>query len=92
MSASTNFHIKRRSVIEFLTLEGFVPIKIHRHMKAVFGNGYMDVKNVHKWVWHAKRCCAGEMSVLDEQGPGQPFSVTRDVTQCRVDAMIHENR
>jgi len=92
MGASTDFHIKQRSVIEFLTLEGCAPIKIYRHMKAVYGNACMDVKNVHKWVWCAKSCCAGEMSVLDEHGPGQPISVTRDVTQCRVDAMIQENR
>jgi len=83
MSASTDFHIKQRSVIEFLTLEGCMPIEIHRHMKAVYGNGCMDVKNVRKCLWHAKSCCAGEMSVLDEHRPGQPISVTRDENQCR---------
>ena len=51
----------------------------------------MDVKNVCKWVRHAKSCCAGEMSVLDEHRAGRPISVTRDENQCRVDAMIQEN-
>jgi hypothetical protein len=32
------------------------------------------------------------MSVLDEHRPGQPISVTWDENQCRVDAMMQENR
>ena len=90
MSASTDFRIKQRS--ELLTLEVCVPIEIHRHMKAVYGDGSMDVKNVHKWVWRAKSCCAGEMSVLDKYRSGRPISVTRDENQCRVDATTQENR
>ena len=79
-------------MIEFLTLEGCAPIEIHRLMKEVYGNGCMDVKNVHKWVRRAKSCSAGEMSVLEEHRPGRPISVTRDENKCRVDAMIQENR
>jgi hypothetical protein len=60
-------------------------------MKAVYGDDCMDVKNVCKWVWHAKSCYAGEMSVLDKHRSGRPISVTRDENQCRVDAMIQEN-
>ena len=92
MSASTDFRIKQRSVIQFLTLEGCTPIKIHRRMKALYGDGCMDVKNINKWVRHATSSCAGETSVLDERRPGQPISVTCDENQCRVDAMIQENR
>jgi hypothetical protein len=77
MSASTDFLIKQQMVIEFLILENCVPIEIHRHMKAVYGNDCMDVKNLHKWVRHAKSCCAGEMNVLDEHRPGRPISVRR---------------
>jgi len=86
MSASTDFCIKQQSVIKFLTLEGCAPIKIHRLMKAVYGDGCVGVKNVRKWVWHAKSCCADEMSVLDEHRLGRPISVTRDENQRRVDA------
>jgi len=92
MNALTNFRIKQQSVIEFLTLEVCAPIEIHRRMKAVYGGGCMDVKNVRKLVRHAKSCCAGEMSVLDEHRSGRPISVTRDENQCRVDTMIQENR
>jgi len=49
-------------------------------------------KNVCKCVQRAKSCSAGEMSVLDEHRPGRPISVTRDKNQCRVDAVIQENR
>jgi len=61
-------------------------------MEAVHGDGCIDVKNVRKWVRHAKSCRAGEMSVLDEHRSGRPISVTRDENQCRVDATIQENR
>ena len=61
-------------------------------MKEVYGNGCMDVKNIRKWDRRAKSCSAGEMSVLDEHRPGRPISVTRDENQCRVVAMIQENR
>jgi len=52
----------------------------------------MDVKNVCKWVRRAKSCCAGEMSFLYKHRSGRPISVTRDKNQCRVDAMIQDNR
>jgi hypothetical protein len=70
MSASTDFRIKQRLVAEFLTLVGCASIEIHRHMKAVYDDGCMDVKYIRKWVQHAKNCCAGEMSVLDEHRSG----------------------
>ena len=89
MSISTDFRIKQRSVIEFLTLEGCAPIKIR--MKAFYGDDCMDVKKVRKWVRRAESCCAGEMSVLDENRSGRPISMTRDENRCTVDAMIQEN-
>jgi len=61
-------------------------------MKAAYGDGCMDVKNVRKRVWRAKICCAGEMSVLDENRSGRPISLTCEKNQCRLDAMIQENR
>ena len=75
-----------------MTPEGCAAIEIHRSMKAVCGDGCMDVKIVRKWVRRAKSCCAGEMNVSDEHRPGRPISVTRDENKCRVDATIHENR
>jgi len=66
--------------------------RIHRPKKSVYCDGCMDVKNVRKCVRRAKSCCAGAMSVLDEHRSGQPISVTRDKSPCRVDAMIQENR
>ena len=78
--------------MEFLTLEGCGPVEIHRRMKAIYGDGCVDVKNVRKWVRRTKSCCAGKVSVLDEHISGRPISVTRDENHCRVDAMIQENR
>ena len=51
------------------------------------------------WMWKMSASGSGVpkavvqvRSVLDEQRPGRPISVTRDENQCRVDAMIQENR
>ena len=79
-------------MIEVLALEGCAPVEIHRHMKPVYGDGCVDVKNVRKCVRRAKSCSAGEISVLDKHRPGRLVSVTREENQCRVDAMIQENR
>jgi len=73
---------------EFLTLEGCAPIEIHRRVKAFYGDGCVDVKNVRKWFRRTKSSFAGEMIVLDEHRPGRPISVTRDENQCRVDVTI----
>ncbi|GFQ73099.1 hypothetical protein TNCT_321511 [Trichonephila clavata] len=61
-------------------------------MKAVYSDGCMDVKNVRKWAWCAKSCCADEMSIFDENSPGRPISATCDNNKSRVDAMIEVNR
>jgi len=74
-----------------LTAAGWAQIDIHRGMKAAYGDGRMDEKNVRKWVRRAKSSCADEMSVLDEHRPGRHISVTRDENQCRVGAMIQGN-
>jgi len=61
-------------------------------MKAVYGDGCMDAKNICKLAQCVKSCCAGEMSALDEHRSGRLISVTCEENQCRVDAMIQENR
>ena len=88
MSTKSELRIKQRSVIEFLTLEGCAPIEIYRRMKAIYGDGCMDVKNVRKWVRCAKSCSRGKMSVFDEHRSGRPITVTNEENQRRVDAMI----
>lgn len=37
--------LRQQSVIVFLTLEGCALTEIHRHMKAICGNGFMNVRN-----------------------------------------------
>lgn len=58
---------------------------------AIYGNRCTDVKNVRKWVLHAKSCNKGEMSASNDQRPWWPTSVTHDANQCKVDVMIQEN-
>ena len=49
--------IRQRSVIEFLTAEGEMPIRIHERLKNVYGDATVDVSTVRRW---ARRCKEAE--------------------------------
>ena len=49
--------IRQRSVIEFLTAEGEMPIRIHERLKNVYGDATVDVNTVRRWV---RRCKEAE--------------------------------
>ena len=46
--------IRQRSVIEFLTAEGELPIRIHEWLKNVYGDATVDVSTVRRWVHRFK--------------------------------------
>ena len=48
---------RQRSVIEFLTAEGEMPIRIHERLKNVYGDTTVDVSTVRRWV---RRCKEAE--------------------------------
>ena len=49
--------IRQRSVIEFLTAEGEMPIRINERLKNVYGDATVDVSTVRRWV---RRCKEAE--------------------------------
>ena len=49
--------IRQRSVIEFLTSEGEIPIRIHERLKNVYEDATVDVSTVRGWV---RRCKEAE--------------------------------
>jgi hypothetical protein len=46
----SDVRFKQHAVIEFLTTEKLPPIEIHRRMKAVYGDQYVDMSTVRCWV------------------------------------------
>jgi len=50
MEEFSDYRFKQRAVIEFLTVEKVPPIKIHRRMRAVYGDQCVDVSTVKRWV------------------------------------------
>jgi len=50
MEEFSDVRFKQRTVIEFLTAEKVPPIEIHRRMQAVYGDQYVDVSTVRRWV------------------------------------------
>ena len=48
--ADIDVRIRLRSVIEFLTAEGEMPIRIHERLKNVYWNATVDVSTVRRWL------------------------------------------
>jgi len=51
----SHVRFKQCAVIEFLTAEKVRPIEIHRRMQAVYGDQFVDVSAVRRWVRRLKR-------------------------------------
>ena len=47
--------VRQCSVIEFLTAEGEMPIRIHERLKNVYGDATVDVSTVRRWVVAVKK-------------------------------------
>ena len=47
--------VRQRSVIEFLTAEGEMPIRIHERLKNVYGDATVDVSTVRRWFVAVKK-------------------------------------
>ena len=52
--AYIDVRIRQRSVIEFLTAEGEMPIRIHERLKNVYGDATVDLSNIRRWVSRCK--------------------------------------
>ena len=52
--ADIDVRIRQRSVIELLTAEGEMPIRIHERLKNVCGVATVDVSTVRRWVHRCK--------------------------------------
>jgi len=50
MEEFSDVWFKQCAVIEFLTVEKVPPIEIHRRMQAVYGDQFVDVSTVRRWV------------------------------------------
>ena len=63
--------VRLRSVIEFLTAEGKMPIRIHERLKNVYGDATVDVSTVRRWVRRCKEA-EGQTRLADETRSGRP--------------------
>ena len=70
--ADIDVGIRQRSVIEFLTAEGEMPIRIHERLKNVYGDATVDVSTVRRWVRRCKEA-EGQARLADETRSGRPF-------------------
>jgi hypothetical protein len=52
--------VKQRAVIKFLTAEKVIPTKIHRRLKAVYGDDAVDRSTVNRWVIKFRGCEPGK--------------------------------
>ena len=69
--ADIDVRIGQRSVIEFLTAGGEMPIRIHERLKNVYGEATVDVSTVRRWV-HRYKEAEGQTRLVDETRSGRP--------------------
>ena len=48
--ADIDVRIRQRSVIQFLTTEGEMPIRIHERLKNLYGDATVDVSTIRRWL------------------------------------------
>ena len=89
--ASIPARIRQRSVIEFLTAEGEMPICIHERLKNMYGDATVDVSTVRQWV---RRCkdAEGQTRLADETLSGRPAIAVTPGNIQRVDDIIRGDR
>ena len=69
MQGCEDMRLKQRAVIEFLTAETILPIDIHRHMQAVYGDKCVDVSTDIGYSSFSKKKWGKQVS-LTKQGLG----------------------
>lgn len=81
--------LELRGVIRFLWAQGKRPAQIHREMTAVYGDDFMSLENVCKWVAQF----ADNRTSLDESGnSGRPRTSVTPANSARVESMVQEDR
>ena len=83
--------IRQRSVIEFLTAEGEMPIRIHEKLKNVYGDETVDASTVRRWVRRCKEA-EGQTRLADETRSGRPATAVTPGNIQRVDGIICGDR
>jgi len=84
--------IEQRAVTEFLSAENVTPAKIHRRLKAVYGENTVNRTIVNRWAIKFRECGPGRADIVDQPRSGRPVSVTDDKHQKQVDELIKHDR
>jgi len=72
-----------RVVIEFLSAEGYSPIKVRRGLRSVYGEDVTDVSAARPWMHRLK---SGENDICDRAHIGRKVKATTTETEEKVDA------
>jgi hypothetical protein len=88
MEEFSDVQFKKRTVIVFLNVEKVPPIKIHRRMKAVYGDQCVDVSTVRCWVMRFKDGELGQVGLNDKIQTGRPVTASDQLHQDRVEELI----
>jgi len=92
MEEFSDVRFEQRAVIAFLTAEKVPPIEIHRRMKAIYGDQYVDVSTVRRWVRRFKDGELGQADLSDKTRSGRPMTASDQLHQDRVEELICGNR
>jgi transposase len=81
--------LELRGVIRFLWAQGKRPAQIYREMTAVYGDDFMSLENVCKWV---AQFADKRTSLDDSSNSGRPRTVITPGNMAQVQTLIQEDR
>jgi hypothetical protein len=88
-----SMRLKQHAVIEFLSAENVMPIEIHRHLQAAYGENTVNRTTVNHCTVKFRECELGHANIVDQHCSGRPVSVTEDKYKKQVDELIkHDHR
>ena len=64
-----------RAVTRFLNAKSNAPIEIHHQLTEVYGESWMDIKNIRKW---CREFAFGRTEIHDEKPSWETFNLQRD--------------
>ena len=85
----SDFQIKYRGVIEFLTLEGQSATQIHDRMLKIYGEQCPSKATIYNWINEFKR---GRTSVTNVPPPGRPKTVSTAETLSTLEKLVMSDR
>jgi hypothetical protein len=80
MEGCEEVQFKQHAIVEFLIAEKILPIDVHFHIQAIYGDKCVDESTFRCWVWQFKQAEVREASLCDKARSGEVSNCNRQVS------------